>query len=64
MTGTKVKNKELREREFMCTKREEDFASRTVNVTECKKLCSLREVEVEQERQVIEDGDAQSKERE
>jgi hypothetical protein len=49
----------------MCAKREEDLASCTVNVPECKNLCSLREVEVEQwERQVVEDGDVQTKEKE
>jgi hypothetical protein len=47
INGTKVNNKELREREFMCAKREEDLASHTMNVTEHKKLFSLHEVEVE-----------------
>ena len=40
--------KELREREVMCVKREEDLASRIVNVTERESSCSWREVEVEE----------------
>ena len=57
--------KELREREVMCVKREEDLASCIVNVTERESSCSWREVEVERGiRQVTEDGDARLKERE
>ena len=49
----------------MWAKRDEDLASRIVNVTEREKSCSWREAEVERGmRQVAEDGDMRSKERE
>ncbi|KAL3775301.1 hypothetical protein ACHAW5_005474 [Stephanodiscus triporus] len=60
-----VSKREKSEREALCAKREEDVASRTVIVTEREKSCAQCEIDLERRRrQVVEDEDAQSKERE